>query len=339
MKKNSLNLRRQALSELIEFELFNNGLLSFYEYGTFDNPGLSDLDLIVEISPNFHDIDNFSKESLPSKVKEVMAHASLIGIKNDQIYGLNLWDDIKLRRVRDNKLIQDNFSKLNYIRNIAMFIDFYYERRFRIMKIIKNWKNLKNETRHILGYCKSYAYSLNVFKRFSEDKKTNIAIDLLEKGIQNKRNIWFNSEIQEKEKICIFCLKEIKDFEKSFSDQIDNHINSILYSFGLRSNKSSPTCLSFPNGPVLATTNLRNNEFAKIPKLVIEHFLIYAQQNLKLSKKIRLCFNQSDSLQKIENPSEYTKFLENRIYEAEKWHLFKEESNHKCNLYKFGWFK
>ena len=129
MKKNSLNSRGQALSEIIEFELFNNGLLNFYEYGTFDNPGLSDLDLIVEISPNFPDIENFSKESLPNKVKEVMAHASLIGIKNDQLHGLNLWDDIKLRRVRDNKLIEDNFCNLDHLRNIAMFIDFFYERR------------------------------------------------------------------------------------------------------------------------------------------------------------------------------------------------------------------
>ena len=33
------------------------------------------------------------------------------------------------------------------------------------MMIIKKWKHMKMNTRHILGYCKSYLYSLKVFKR------------------------------------------------------------------------------------------------------------------------------------------------------------------------------
>ena len=102
MRANSSELRKQALKYLKELEVSSFNKLTFYEYGTFENPGLSDLDLIVEISPDYKYISNFSKNSLPKLIREVMAHASLIALAEGDIYGINLWDDVKLLKVSED---------------------------------------------------------------------------------------------------------------------------------------------------------------------------------------------------------------------------------------------
>lgn len=339
MKKNSSNLREQALDELKIFEINSDQLITFYEYGTFENPGLSDLDLIVEISPEYSNIFKFSKDSLPNKVKEVMAHASLIAIKEKEIFGLNLWDDIKLLRIRDQKIIQDKHITKSHLRNIAMFIDFYYERRNRLMMIIKKWKHMKMNTRHILGYCKSYLYSLKVFKRIKNIKILDFKIDEIEKIIQNNRNIWIDLNIKEQESICFSSLMKIQEFENFYGEEIDNHINCALLSLGLSENENIPKSINIPNGPVFNYEKNNENYITKVPKLVMEHFSIYANEKCGLSLKIKRCLSNSNYSQTHKYNTDYSDFLKERINEANKWHLFKNKFNHKCGLYKFGWFK
>ncbi len=335
-----MNERENALKELINLEKESQHKISFYEYGTFSNPGISDLDLICEVSEDYEYIKGFSKDKLSHEIRSAMAHASLICVPKGMIHTLHLWDDIKMRSVRDNVLVYDIY--MNYrLRDIAMFIDFYYERRFRILAYNENLALLTNH-RQGLGFCKSYCYSISSYLEFAGECSNTLRESgtKLVESINKYRKASQDKEYKEYADILVKCLKAISNFEARHGNEIDESINRIISNHIKVEKDSIDASIKIRNGPSYHTSKVgKNGKYsAKIPSGAALQYALYASFDMNLSRKFRESFEIYPQMH-FDIQSEYVSFLYSRFAVADKWHEFASKTKHKCGIYKFGWLK
>ena len=157
-----------------------NFISDIWEFGSYKNPGLSDMDLMIIINDKANKLavkKNLEKIINDKNISKAMAHANPIILPLSNCKDVFLWDDISVFSLRNNSKISDPLTdevKLNY-RNNAMVVDFVFERIYRINKYKKNIKNLK-DFRKILGVCKSLRYSLIRLKRLIKLEKKTLSI-------------------------------------------------------------------------------------------------------------------------------------------------------------------
>lgn len=340
MKNISMKGREKALKELIDLEKKSSYKINFYEYGTFSNPGISDLDLICEVSEDYEHIEGFGKHSLSDEILTAMAHASLICVPKGTIHTLHLWDDINLRSVRDNIVVYDTYKHYR-VRDVAMFIDFYYERRFRILSYNKNLALLANH-RQGLGFCKSYCYSISSFLAFASgySKSLKDSGTKLVDSINIYRKISQDKKYTEYADILVKCFRAITDFETIYGDEIDQIINKVINSYIEFDENTMDTSITIKNGPSYHTshTNINAEYSTKIPFGAALQFALYASFDLPLSKKLKLSFQVYPQIQS-DMDSGYVRFLYSRFAVADKWHEFASKTKHECGIYKYGWLK
>ena len=341
MKSISLKAREEALARLGEIEKSLEGMVVFYEYGTFSNPGLSDLDLVCEISDDFRYIRGFGKETLPCEVVEVMAHASLICVPQGMIHSLHLWDDVRLRRIDGSYEIFDAYSG-NKMREIAMFIDFYYERRHRLLGYKRDISALR-DMRQGLGFCKSYCYSIKGLIGFDAKELG----DSLEKDarrlmgeISSKREEGQRGGESLYGTLFRECCDLIDTFEQEYGEKIDRVIDRLVFNQLEMEEEDYDIEIEIPGGPSFyaGEREYTSSSAVRIARGAAVQLALYGSFGMDLSERLRACMKIGGE-KCFEAKGRYRDYLFSRFEAADKWHSFARMTGHRCGIYKYGWLR
>ena len=351
--KDEYQLARDILRESIEN---NNSIHDVWEFGSYKNPGLSDMDLMIIIDDKAdklivkRDLENIVNHKYVSKA---MAHANPIILPLSSCKDVFLWDDISVFSLRNNLKITDPVSeklKLNY-RDNAMVVDFIFERIYRVNQYNKDLKNL-NDFRKVLGVCKSLRYSFyRLIRLLSLEKKTLLIlqefssalddarasyvekVELRKKNTQNVVKLAceagreINKEIYNKNLPIFKKIKEITSFncEFIFPDEM-------VYNFNKELKTNSVDCINIPLNFLfqIASYSLANGKLSSLLK-----------NSFKLNNNFKfddIHLWHSSSIDKNIAINGYYKFLLSRINVANKWYDFLVERNIPYGLFKFGWY-
>lgn len=333
-----------------------NFISDIWEFGSYKNPGLSDMDLMIVIKDKANKLTikkNLEKIINDNNISKAMAHANPIILPLSNCKDVFLWDDISVFSLRNNSKVSDPLKdkvKLNY-RNNAMVVDFIFERIYRINKYKKNIKNLK-DFRKILGVCKSLRYSFLRLKRLIElEKKTLSIFKKFSSVLDRARSSYVKKKSLRKkntQKVVKIAFKAGKLVEKEIR-------NKNLPIFRSIKEKKILNCdFVFPDNMVYSF----NKEFKKnsinsinIPPSLLFQILSYSLAKGSLSKllkssfKFKRNFNFNDIrlwhnvlLKKNIHINNYHNFILARINAANKWFDFLVERKLEYGLFKFGWY-
>jgi len=261
---------------------------SIYQYGAVNNPGISDLDVIIVEDINFQ-TDNFWKnnkdiKSKLSKItKEVMGHASLIFAPDTLFENVNIHDQLTLTNKKgfifDIKNYPDyKSSKLTMLR----LIDWLPERLLLNRKILKSDLD-KFNTRLILGFVKSVCHSVHQFSVYS--------------GYENKKLIEFVTKVNELrfnlEKSTIFLSKERKfsllNLSKDCLEDMIFSLSEIIdFKFINREFNSSESLfeINIPSrGKIIYSRNIsfKNEEYISLPLSFALQWIYYFQNGFQFA--------------------------------------------------------
>ena len=351
--KDEYQLARDVLGESI---VKNNSIHDIWEFGSYKNPGLSDMDLMIIIDDKAdkkivkNDLDNIVNHQSVSKA---MAHANPIVLPLSNCKDVFLWDDLSVFSLRNNAKIIDSVSDqpiLSY-RDNAMVVDFVFERIYRVNQYNKDLKNL-NDFRKILGVCKSLRYSFHrLTKLITLEKKTLLIlqkfslalddarasyvekVDLRKSNTQNVIKLACEAgkevkkEIYNKNLPVFKKIKEINNFncEFIFPDEMVYNFNKVL--------------------------EINSVSYVNIPSNFLFQILTYSLARGSLSSLLESSFKfdndlkfddiqlwHSSLIEKNIDINGYYKHLLSRINAANKWFDFLVERNLSYGLFKFGWY-
>ena len=125
----------------------NNSIHDIWEFGSYRNPGVSDMDLMIIIDDEADkkrkiDIDKIINHKLVSKQWHMLIQLCYLFLTAKMF----LWDDLSVFSLRNNLKIIDSITD-NLIlshRDNAMVLDFIFERIYRVKQYKKDIKNLSD---------------------------------------------------------------------------------------------------------------------------------------------------------------------------------------------------
>ena len=351
--KDEYQLARDVLRKSIEN---NNSIHDIWEFGSYKNPGLSDMDLMIIIDDEVDkktvkvDIDKIINHKSVSKA---MAHANPIVLPFSNSKDIFLWDDLSVFSLRDNSKIIDTITdklKLSH-RDNAMVVDFIFERIYRVNQYKKDLKNL-SDFRKILGVCKSLRYSFHRLKRLSTLEKNTLSI--LKKfslALDDARSSYVKKislrKIKTQNVIKLACeagaevkkeiyKKNLPVFKKI--KQINNFNCEFIFPDGMIYNYNK----------VLDTNSI---DYVNVPTNFLFQILTYSTAEGSLSSLLKSSFKfdnelrlkdiqlwHSSLIEKNIDINSYYKYLLSRIEAANKWFDFLVERKLPYGLFKFGWY-
>ena len=351
--KNEYQIARGILKASIQNYNF---ISDIWEFGSYKNPGLSDMDLMIVIDDKANKLTikkNLEKIINDKNISKAMAHANPIILPLSNCKDVFLWDDISVFSLRNNSKISDPLTdkvKLNY-RNNAMVADFIFERIYRINKYKKNIKNLK-DFRKILGVCKSLRYSFIRLNRLIKlEKKTLLILKKFSLALDNARSSYVrknNLRKKNTQNVIKIAFEAGKLVEKEIRNKnlpIFRHIKEktnlncdfifpdrMVYSFN---NKSKKNSINSVNIPANLLFQVLSYSLAKgsLSKLLKSSFKFNCNSNFN---DMRLWHNSL--LKKNNDINNYHNFILNRINAANKWFDFLVERKLQYGLFKFGWY-
>ena len=96
----SIDQYNNAKSSIVKKFKGNKNLLSIFEYGSLNNIGISDLDIIVILKNQISNdcSKSISKDILPKKTLDIIDFASLIILPENNFNEILIWDDLRLNK-------------------------------------------------------------------------------------------------------------------------------------------------------------------------------------------------------------------------------------------------
>tara|TARA_Y100000589_G_scaffold323336_1_gene357707 strand:- start:260 stop:1312 length:1053 start_codon:yes stop_codon:yes gene_type:complete len=327
--------------KLIEFFSQSNDLRGIFEYGSTNNLGISDLDIIIvlknKISKNASSF--FSKNNLPKKTLIALDYASLIILPEYDFDKILMWDNLKLNQIYGDKIKFINFDSFEL--NIARIIDWLPERIVRIEECLST-PNIN--VRKSLGLLKSSCYTLKNLK-----KDFNITNELLEKNIlevDKLRSNWFNIKSIEREKLLI---KQLNISKKNLLSSMKKFNIFLCNNFNLKElGKDKNISLNFVNKFAFSYKNNSRNNYLKkynsgcielvIPYFYMMHFIKYSNEVGLISDNIRKNITCEPIHNEFKLPEKYNLLLKNRINLCNEWASYLKFNNFNTGLFKMAWF-
>lgn len=302
---------------------------SIYEYGTYKNPGLSDIDLILVVNNNNYNLKKKIKK-IRSDFNFFFEFSNIIVANKNMIKYIKYFDNLRLNKIFGSKLYfkepkKKEFLLLKYLE----IVDWAPERLIRLIEIKKNYADRKN-----FGLINSTKYTLRNINFFLKKKKYQKLIYKIEKLRLNYKNV---KEIEVKKTIEILInhlLDALKEISKiNFFSQ--NKYFSPEYS-----------SLSFPNkSKILFNKNEfkinKRKNFLHVSKCFGYNYYFYVNHcsDSSLSKIIKKYYYAKNSKKLLLHENhELLHILKIRCkYLSENIDFLKDKKITK-GLYKFGWF-
>jgi hypothetical protein len=349
--KDEYDRARDVLIEAIEDD---NSIYDIWEYGTYKNPGLSDMDLMIIVKDDAEvlrvksDIEKVVKHD---DVSSAMAHANPIVFPLSNCNDAFLWDDISAFSLREKKTIKDQVSDriiINY-RNIAMMVDFVFERIYRVNQYrIGNLEDF----RRVLGVCKSLRYSFDrLIDLVKLDENTILFLQRFSDALDETRATFTKdrgvSQEQLKAIVQLACDAGAIVHEEIYKKGLPifervTDIPDLSYEF------------VFPDKMIYSFNDelkINSENYVNLPVKCLLQLLTYSLAGGALSSSLKSSFRLPNGigfeklslwhLDLIEHNSEiaaYHHYLESRIKSANKWYDFLVKREMPYGLFKFGWY-
>lgn len=302
---------------------------SIYEYGTYKNPGLSDIDLILVANNN-----NLNLEKKIQKIKSefnfFFEFSNIIVTNRNMIKYIKYFDNLRLNKIFGPKIyFKEPKKSESLLLKYLEIVDWAPERLIRLIEIKKKYIDRKN-----FGLINSIKYTLKNINSFLKKKKYEKLIYQIEKLRLNYKNA---KEIEVKriiETLINRLLEALKEISKiNFFSQ--NKYFSPEYS-----------SLSFPNKSKIFFNknefkiNKRKN-YLHVSKCFGYSYFYYVKHchNSSLSKIIKKYYYVKNSKKLLLHKNlDLLNILKVRCkYLSENINFLKDKKITK-GLYKFGWF-
>lgn len=328
---------------------------SILEYGKNNTPGVSDLDIMVVLhdSANKQDLHAaIDAIKVNSDVTTALAHANPIILPSSCFDGVFFWDDLRVRDLEGNVVPDPLPHEQRTFRSKAMFVDFVFERIFRVHEF-KTKGVPENKHRRCLGVVKSLVYSLNNLPSLY-NVPTKLGHEIAEFSLhldecrsrysktlsREERQIVVTEVVADADELSKTVLRFLFDNETEPFGKISKAISDV----------SGPVRFSFPDGMTFVYSQAfgyGHNDEIRVPMRYVVHPLFYGEATGGLSQKLKssLSLSKGDTTQllsKLEksegSASHYFDFLRTRIGFANRWYHFLSSRDIPFGLFKFGWY-
>ena len=199
MKKRDYIIAIKSISKLLE----NKDIISAYEYGSYKNPGLSDIDLFLVIKNKKNSLLKKIINNLKKKELKFFFEYSTIMIVNESfLKNVLLFDDLTLNKIYGKNIKINKYKKYSNLLFLLSILEWLPERTLRLKENIKNFK--KVNLRQHLGLLNSLKYTYLKVDKYINNNLINYyckKINLL----RNDKNI-----LKKKNKVLIFSKKIFK---------------------------------------------------------------------------------------------------------------------------------
>ena len=319
-------------------------IVSCWEYGRMTHPGVSDLDIIAVVSDTpVTDISDFlSNSSLPKTVVDVMAHANIIVVNEQSQEGIFYWDNISVRNLLTGEPNYRSPSPVdNSIRLLAMFVDWTFERIYRVTAY--HLRGSK-DARKTLGDLKSFCFCVDNFVAVGGGTVPGFAN--LRAQLMQVREKWPAINPAAQEATIHSLAADFFDFLPLFYEQVFAFLNEHPHYKAVTMRGGGETWLTFPGGMRwVFVDRLRVGWFSQdgvphvqVPRCLLRHFAVYCRPDRPLSQRLSQAFSIDPCTVVSPAGDSYEAFLESRIAFCNDWYDFLLANSFGYGLYKFGWF-
>ena len=327
--------------KLVNIFCQSDDLRGIFEYGSTQNFGISDLDIIIvlknKISKNASSF--FSKNNLSEETLVILDYASLIILPESKFDQILIWDNLKLNQIYGKRIEFKIYNSLEL--KIARIIDWLPERIIRIEECLNS---MEINVRKALGLLKSSCYTLKNLQKDFNISNVRYKKNILE--VDELRRNWFSLNKIEREELLIKQLKiskinllaSIKEFELKVSN-----IFNLKEPYEVRNIK-----LNFANKFSFKYKNNSLNKYLKfnklglvelnLPYLYLMHFINYSNEFGLISNNLRESIYPKFSYQESYFPQSYKLLLRKRISLCNYWASYLKLNNFDSGLFKMAWF-
>ena len=193
------NLARKEISFIAK----DYNFFSLYEYGSYKNPGLSDIDLFLIINQKKKsDIKKFLKEIKNNRKLNFFFDFSTIMITEPNfLKNIILFDDLKLRNLLGVNLKILKYKNLEKLLSILSILEWLPERTLRLKENIDKYNQIN--LRQHLGLLNSLKYTYLKLSKFIEKKKIIKFCKSIDKMRSDKKILEKKNKILEFSKILL----------------------------------------------------------------------------------------------------------------------------------------
>ena len=354
----SIESYNAARSKLVDFFSKSNDVVSLYEFGTVNAPGISDIDLmlILKDSPS-EKIQNLIKRDLLDKtVSYLMMGSTLMLMRETDFKKIKIWDNMNLKNLFGKKIECHNVLKdeFEYV-EIARVLDWLPERTMRMLELI-----IRKEIpiRATLCLLNSFMYILQRLEKSFDFKfgDLNKFID----DFNNLRKNWFLMK-ENKDKALYSCLKKCIELGFKSIINFDNYcIQNKIYD-----TKDLPATGSFRLNPKITNWTKKkmyynfskdiknvtleesykrsvcsnNKTIIMLPVTYYQHLAYYASKKIAISKGIYESLNPEPVENYTNNiDNNHQLVLEKRIKVVNDIGSFLRKNKINKGLFRYGWF-
>ncbi len=302
-----------------------NDVIAVYEYGTVNDPGISDLDLMVVLNDEPQTEELYKKISVkrvPDQLSGLINDASIKIINRPHFKKIN-----RLGKFRNNLLWGEEIkfhtipSEDKILYKIASVMDFLPE---RVLSLLEHRERVTIPVHEVIGLLQSYLYSAKATEKIIA--KPFKDIDAFAKELKTLRETWFQNSSKRtnmlKELINQGIDSGIVAFEalasylkyQKYYLPLGNSKGTIFY---LNQNKgfsfySSEEDMSGTEKSPFFSDG-KNCVILKIPGVWLTHFYYYAQQQGVISSNIRNNLIMGAKIEKINISNQMAAILSKRI--------------------------
>ena len=166
-------------------------IISCYDYGSYKNPGLSDIDLFVILKNSCNsELKKFIKEIKKGDNNFFFEYSTIIISNINFFKNIKIFDDLRVNNIFGKKIKLNNFVDYKNELQLLSVLEWLPERMIRIKENINNYKYVN--VRQHLGLLNSFKYTLKKTLSFLNSKQTDFYIKSIEvirreKNITNKK--------------------------------------------------------------------------------------------------------------------------------------------------------
>ena len=315
---------------------YKYNFLSIYEYGSYKNPGLSDIDIIIVLRKKKSKINYsyFLNEIRKKNLEFFIGFSTIMFVEKEIFENILVFDDLKLNKIYGKKIKFKKFSNLNKLLLELSIIEWLPE---RLLKLKINLNKLKKiNIRQHLGLMNSYKYTLKKILEYYKYENTKDIeyivkkIDSLRLGSQKIIN--FSKVKSLTKEVILSGFKILTNLSHDIDFEIDKKLNI------------SESILSFPNRSKIyfkdqsdLFKNNLNGNYIYVPKLFSFYLFFYLNKKNSLSSILKKWF-KSKKYELIIKNNKIKYILNLRSKLVSKNILLLKKHNLKKGLYKFGWF-
>ena len=326
MKRNDYINATKKISKF----LVNKDILSAFEYGSYKNPGLSDIDLFIIIKNKKYNslnkiIDNFKKKEL----KFFFEYSTIMISGENFLQNILLFDDLKLKNIFGKKIKIKNFRSYDKELKLLSIIEWLPERTLRLKENLDNFKKI--DLRQHLGLLNSLKYTLKKIDDYLTESSIKFYCAKIDLMRNDKKILKKNDEIfYFSKKIFTLSQKLIEKFAKiSKIKSIDHQVGGQLI-------------MKFPSKYKLIFSDKQISRLKKrslkVPSIYSLPFAYYLKKKSILSNILNKHYNSSKNFRfKFKNKkinfilNKRNMLLSNNIKLLLK-------NNISQGIYKFGWY-